>query len=105
MDSGFHSIPNAIFISLDEGFDDIVRVTVNEELVFEGYLKTNESIGLAKTLIVSFKDQKEVKMLKVSFLKTNRYILEKLNLNYKSLQVRELSSWVLIYANRFPMRM
>ena len=33
-DSFFNSIPNIIFLDLDEGFDDSIRVTVNEQLIF-----------------------------------------------------------------------
>ena len=104
-DSVFNSIPDILFISLDEGFDDSIRVTINRELIFAGYLKTNESIGLATTLMIANKNPREIKILKVTFVNANRYISEKLNLNYKSLQVRGLNPWLLIYTNRFPMRM
>jgi hypothetical protein len=104
-DSAFNSIPNILFISLDEGFDDSVTVTVNSELVFSGYLKTNESIGLAKTLIIPNINGSEKKLLKVTFVNASRCIIENVNTNYKSLQIRGLNTWLLVYTNRFPMRM
>jgi len=103
-DSAFHNIPNTIFISLDEGFDDSIYVTVNSIAFLKTYLKTNESIGYAESFGIGFKDSSEIKELKILFVNANRYIKEKLNLNYKSLQVRGLKQWTLIYTNKFPKR-
>jgi hypothetical protein len=104
-DSAFNSIPDVLFIDFDEGFDDSIVVTINDERIFSGYIKTNESIGLAHSLIISNKNPKEVKILKVTFVNANKCIVERLNLNHKSLHIRGLNPWVLIYTNRFPMRM
>ena len=38
-DSAFNSIPDVLFIDLDEGFNDSVVVTVNDERIFSGYIK------------------------------------------------------------------
>lgn len=103
-DSIFYEIPNTIFISLDEGFDDSLYITVNDVPVIQKYLKTNQSIGYAGGLQIYFKDSSEVKILKLQFVKANRYIQEKVNLNYKSLEIRGLNPWLLIYSNHFYMR-
>lgn len=105
VDSAYHMVRNVIFISLDEGFEDSVLVTVNDTVILNEYLKTNESIGLAGSFGIHFTDSCEIKDLKIRFIKANRYIQERVNLNYKSLQIRGLNPWHLIYTNRFPMRM
>ena len=33
LDSAFYQIPNVIFISLDEGFDDSLDISINDTLV------------------------------------------------------------------------
>lgn len=105
LDSFFYQVPNTIFISLDEGFDDSLHISINDTVILRQYFITNESIGLAGGLNISFKDSSEVKILKLLFIKANKYILEKVNLNYKSLQIRGLKPWLLIYGNRFYRRM
>ena len=104
LDSFFYQVPNTIFISLDEGFNDSLHVSINDTIILRQYFITNESIGYAGGLNISFKDSSEVKILKLLFIKANKYILEKVNLNYKSLQIRGLKPWLLIYGNRFYMR-
>jgi len=103
-DSIWNSVQNTIFISFDEGFDDSLNITVNDKVVFNGYLKTNYSIGYAGGLGINFNDSSEVKILKLHFVNANFYIREKVNLSYKSLQIRGLNPWLLIYTNQFPMR-
>ena len=103
-DSFYHRIPNAIFISLDDGFDDSLYVTVNDLPVLSGYFKTNESIGYAAGFGIHFKDSSEIKKLKIMFVKTNLYILEQVNLRYKSLRIGKTNPWVLFYNNRFPIQ-
>ncbi len=104
IDSFYHKSYNAIFISLDEGFDDSLYITVNDIPVLNKHLKSNESIGYAGGFGIHFNDSSEIKDLKIKFVKANRYIQERINLKYKSLQVRGLNPWVLIYTNHFPMR-
>lgn len=104
-DSFYHSFANTIFISLDEGFDDSLVITINDTTIMNSYFKTNESIGHAGSFGVSFKDSSEVILLKIRFINGGRYLEERLNLRYKSLQVRGLRNWLLIYTNQFPMRM
>lgn len=104
IDSTLNAIPNVIFLDLNEGFDDSIRVSVDGELIFSGYLKTNFSIGLARSFTISFRDPRECKILKVEFVNANSYILEQLNLNYKSLGIGKYYSWFLTYSNCFPMR-
>jgi hypothetical protein len=103
-DSIWNSIPNTIFISFDEGFDDSLYITVNDKVIFNGYLKTNYSIDYAGGLGIHFKDSSEVKNLKLHFVNANFYIQEKLKFTYKSLQIRGLNPWTLIYTNQFPVR-
>ena len=103
-DSAFHKVLNTIFISLDEGFDDSLYITVNDILFLNKYLKSNESIGYAAGFGIHFNDSSETKDLKIKFIKANRFIQERINLKYKSLQVRGLNPWLLQYSNRFPLR-
>ncbi len=104
VDSAFYSIRNTIFVSLDEGFDDSIYVAVNDVPLVNAYLKTNLSIGLAGGFAIDFNDSSEIKNLKILFVKAHRIIYEKINLGYKSLQVRGLNPWQLVYTNRTPMR-
>jgi hypothetical protein len=104
MDSAYFSIPNSVFVSLDEGFNDSVHVTVNDHRIIDRSLKTNESIGLAAGFAISFRDTSEVKIIQIRFIKQNKIIVEKLDLRYKSLQVRGLRPWGFYYGNRFYMR-
>jgi hypothetical protein len=103
IDSFFHKIPNTIFVSLYEGFDDSVYVTINGIPFLNKYLKTNESIGYASGFVIHFKDSTEIKDLTIKFVNGNRYIHERVNLRYKSLQIRGIRHWLLIYTNHFPM--
>ena len=104
VDSFYHSIPNTIFVSLDEGFDDSLYITVNNTIFLNKYLKSNESIGYAGSFGISFDKPTDVKILKLKFVNSNVYIEEKVNLAYKSLQIRGLRPWLLIYTNQIPMR-
>ncbi|GEM_PF-3287840 len=104
VDSFFQSIPNTIFVSLDEGFNDSLYITVNDTIILNQYLKSNESIGYAGGFGISFDKPSDVKILKLKFVNSNFYIEEKVNLAYKSLKVRGLRPWLLIYTNQFPMR-
>ena len=104
IDSFYHNIQNTIFISLDEGFDDSLYITVNGRVVLNQYLKSNNSIGYAGSFGISFAKTSDVKILRLKFVKANFCIEEKLDLAYKSLQVRGLKTWLLIYTNQFPMR-
>lgn len=104
IDSFFNNIPNTIFISLDEGFDDSLYITVNDKVILNQYLKTDASIGLAGGFIITFDTLSDIKILKLKFVKANVYIEEKLYLTYKSLQIRGPKHWLLIYTNQFPMR-
>ncbi len=104
IDSFFNNIPNTIFISLDEGFDDSLYITVNDKVILNQYLKTDASIGLAGGFIITFDNLSDIKILKLKFVKANVYIEEKLYLTYKSLQIRGRKHWLLIYTNQFPMR-
>lgn len=104
IDSFYNRIPNTIFISLDEGFDDSLYITVNDKVFLNKHLKSNESIGLAGGFGISFDNSSDVKILKLKFVNANFYIEEKVDLSYKSLQIRGLKQWLLIYTNQFPMR-
>jgi hypothetical protein len=104
IDSFYQTISNTIFISLDEGFDDSLYITVNDTVFLNQYLKTNESVGLAGGLAISFNSPTDVKILKLKFVNENFYIEEKVDLTYKSLQIRGLKYWLLIYTNQFPVR-
>lgn len=101
-DSFFYKIQNTIFISLWEGFDDSLCITVNDKILVKQHFKTDKSLGLAGQFQVSFENQTDVKVLKLNFAKANLYIEEKLNLAYKSLQIRRDYRWLLIYTNHFP---
>jgi hypothetical protein len=103
-DSILYDVKNTVFISLDEGFDDSLYVTVNSIPLLKGYLKSNQSIGYAGGFEIHFKDSSEIKNLKIKFVKANRYIQEKVNLRYKALQIRGLNPWMLVYSNHFSMR-
>lgn len=100
----YYKIPNSIFISLDEGFEDSVYVTVNNRPFLNKRLQTNESIGYADGFRITFKDSSEIFDLKIVFINANRYIHEKVNLSFKFLQIRGFSSWFLNYSNNCPMR-
>jgi hypothetical protein len=105
LDSVFHNMPNMIFIDLDSGFDDSVCITVNSNSVLNKYLKTNESIDLAGSFVVSFEDSSDIKNLELKFFKGNFVIKEKINLGYKSLRIARYSHhWQLDYSNHFYMR-
>ena len=105
VDSLIFSVRNALYISLDEGFDDSLYITINDKPVMNKYCRTNESIGYADSFGIGFNDSSEIKTLRIKFTRTNRIIEEKLDLKYKSLQVRYLEEWTLIYSNHFPKRM
>lgn len=104
VDSIYNSIPNAIFISLNEGFNDSLYITVDDEVVLNRYLKTNGSIGLAGGFVISFKDSLEFKNLKLRFINGNLFAEERLNLSYKSLEIRYRKLLELTYTSHFPMR-
>ena len=103
-DSFFQSIPNTIFISLDEGFNDSLYITVNDTVFLNQYLKSNESIGYAGGFVISFNKPTDSKILKLKFVNSNFYIEEKVNLAYKFLQIRGLKPWLLLYTNQFVTR-
>jgi len=103
LDSVFNIIPNAVYISFDEGFNDSVFVTVNNVIYMDEYLKTDESNGYAGSFVITFKDSAETEDLKIKFAKTNRYIEEKVNLKYKALHIRKLDQWLLTYTSHFIM--
>ena len=104
LDSVFYNINKTIFISLDDGFNDSLIVTVNDLPVLNQYLKTNESIGLAGSFEIHFSDSSEIKILRLNFIKASCYIVEKINLNYKSLIINKVGSWQFYYSNHFFMR-
>jgi hypothetical protein len=104
IDSFIYETLNTIFISLDEGFDDSLYITVNDSIVLNKYLKSNESIGYASGFHISFNKLSDIKILKLKFVKANFCIVEKVNLGFKSLEIRGLRSWLLNYTNQFPMR-
>ena len=104
IDSAYYKLHNTIFISLGEGFNDSLYITVNDIPFLNEYLKSNESIGYAGGFGILFTDSAEIKDLKIKFVKANRYIQERVNLTYKSLEIRGLNPWLLIYTNHFPMR-
>lgn len=103
-DSYFYKLPNVVYVTLDEGFNDSILVTVNDTVVLNEYLKTNASIGLAGGFVIHFDDACEIKDLKITFVKANYYIHERVKPAYKSLRVSYLNTWHLIYTNRIPMR-
>ncbi len=105
LDSLFYNVPKMIFIDLDCGFDDSVCITVNANPVLNKYLKTNESIDLAGSFVVSFADSSEIKNLELKFFKGNFVIKERINLGYKSLRIARYShQWQLNYSNYFYLR-
>jgi hypothetical protein len=104
LDTFYNKIPNTIFIWLNEGFEDSLYVTVNDTIVLNQSLKSNESIGYAGGVGIHFDNPCEVKILRLKFIKANFYIEEKLNLAYKSLEIRGLRPWLLVYTNHFYMR-
>ena len=104
VDSFFYHIANTIFISLDEGFDDSLYITVNDTIVLNQHLKSNESIGYAGGFGIHFTDSSDIKTLKLKFVNADFYIEEKVNLTFKSLQIGGGKPWRLYYSNKFPMR-
>jgi hypothetical protein len=104
VDSFMTCFPKIMFISLDEGFDDSLYITVNDTVVINRYLKTNESIDYADGFGIVFDKPTDVKILKLKFVRANIIIREQVNLHYKSLQIRGLRPWLLVYTNQFPMR-
>lgn len=101
-DSFFNKVANTIFISLWEGFEDSLCISVNNERILKQLFKTDESLGLAGNFQIQFESPSDVKILKLHFIKANFYIEERLNLAYKSLQIRKNKRWFLIYTNHFP---
>src|SRR3954452_377704 len=88
LDSALFNLPNILYISFYEGFDDSICVFLNRKLFYSAYLKTDESIGFAGSFGFIFKDSSEVNDLEIHFIKENRIIKERLDLKYKSLQIR-----------------
>jgi hypothetical protein len=103
LDSVFNKIPNVVYISFDEGFNDSVLITVNNVIYMDGYLRSNESLGYAGGFVLSFNDSADTQDLKIKFVKTGRYIEEKVNLKYKALHIRKPDQWLLTYTNHFVM--
>ena len=104
IDSVYNSIHNTIFISLDEGFDDSLYITVNDIPFLNESLKTNESIGYAGGFGIHFKDSCDIKRIRLKFVKANYFIDEILDLNYKSVRIFHYGQWTFYYTNLFPMR-
>ena len=105
IDSFYHNFfPNSIIVSLDDGFDDSLYITVNEEVVLNRYLKTDESIGLAGSFVISFKDSSDIKNLRLKFVGKKITIEERVSLKYKSLRIFASDPPLFLYTNQFPMR-
>jgi hypothetical protein len=104
IDTFFYNIRNTVFVSLDEGFNDSLYITVNDAAVLNTYLRSNESIGYAGEFQIHFDNPSDTKILRLKFVNENFYIEEKVNLTYKSLQIRGLMPWLLVYTNHFPIR-
>lgn len=103
VDSFYYSIPNVISLSFMEGFNDSVFVFRNGKCIDSLYLITNESIGLAGSMMINFKSSEEVIDLELRFKSSGTILRERLNLNYKHLQIRRLAQWGYYYSNQFPM--
>lgn len=104
IDSAFYNIEKMIFVSLDNGFDDSLYITVNGFPVINKYLVTDHSIDQAAWFMIRFTDSTEVKYLKLKFVKANRCLEEKVDLSYKSLIISKRDSWKISYSNHFFMR-
>jgi hypothetical protein len=102
IDSFFYSVPNVIFIDFMEGFDDTVFLYRNVKCIDTMLLITNESIGWAGATGFYFDSKMDIIEFKILFKKTNLMITEKLNLNFKHLQIRRIYNWSLYYSNHFP---
>lgn len=104
LDSLYHSFHNRIFISLGEGFADSMYITVNGTEMINGYVRTDPSTGIAGSFGFSFTDSSDIKILRLTFVRRHFYIEERVNLAYKSLEIRNLGKWHLVYDNRFYWR-
>lgn len=102
-DSLFGSVPNTIVIDFMEGFNDSVYIFQNEQCIDTLLLVTNESLGLAGSIGICFKDKMDTIDLAIRFKSSGAVIRERLNLNFKHLQIRRLGKWQLYYSNHFPM--
>jgi hypothetical protein len=103
LDSIIYDLPKMIFVSLDNGFDDSLYITVNDIPVLNKYLITNPSIDQAAWFTIGFKDSTEVKVLKLKFIKANRYLEERVNFQYKSLIISGASPWqILLQSFLYP---
>jgi hypothetical protein len=100
-DSVFNSIPNVIDISFMEGFNDSVFLFKNGKAFDSLFLNTNQSLGFAGNTAIHFNKGKIVELI-VRFRSSSYVIREKLNLNYKHLQIRNLDGLELYYSNHFP---
>ncbi len=104
LDSAFNSIPNKLFVSFMEGFNDSVFVYVNYKIIFADFLKTNESIGSTNLILpIPFQSSNDIIYLTIRFRNERKYIKEKLDLQFKHLEVRKIFRWYFIYSNQFPL--
>lgn len=99
-DSVICAIPNIIYIDFMEGFNDSVYIFRNSECVDAIFLNTNESIGLAGGTIFGFNNDDNI-YITLLFKKSGLIIRDKLKLNYKLLQIRNLGRWGFYYSNHF----
>jgi hypothetical protein len=105
-DSVFHSIPNILFINFNSSFDDSAIISINNHVIHHINLKTNYSIDLAGSIVISFKDSTDCEIMKVYFVKAGKYFTEKLNFRFKALDIwtNKQGPWQLDYSNHFPLR-
>jgi hypothetical protein len=106
IDSVFHTIPNTLFINFNSSFDDSVIISINDQVMYNKYLKTNHSIDLAGNIAISFNDSRDCKTMTVYFVKTEKYLTEKLDFRFKALDIwtNNQGHWHLDYSNHFPLR-
>src|SRR5688572_17071686 len=60
VDSLYYSVPNALFLTFMEGFNDSVFVFRNEICIDTFFLVTNESIGAAGSSGISFQTKNDI---------------------------------------------
>ena len=92
------------WISLCEGFNDSIQIFVNNKLLIEGRAITNESIGIAKEVIVNFDHLSDKKIMQLILVNRNVCLTETLELNYPFLEINYNNNWQLKYINHIIKR-
>jgi hypothetical protein len=97
----YYSFPDYLIITFMEGFNDSVFVYHNGKCVDSLFLVTNESIGYAGQINIGY-CRKETIDFAIRFKSSGAIIKERLNLNFKHLEIARYHKWILFYSNHFP---